>query len=170
MKNKGFSLVEVVIYSALAVLVLSAIVSSMISLNSSFSVIKADYSANKSAAAIFETLSREIRNSISVNSLTTTTTSTSSFSTLILNSKDPATGQAITLGFTPQNGILYYDKNGQTLGPLNSTSSQLTNFLVKSVSSGNSTGLKIDATFLVVKNKATSTINFSSFYVLRGTY
>lgn len=165
--KKGFSLLEVLIYSAMAAVLMIAMSSSLISLNKAFQNIRADFSINQNLSEIVGVLSTEVRRATSVDSVN------SQFGVgggkLFLNSID-SSGINSKSNFVLQNGVLYYQKGSSSSVALNSDKIFLKKFDVYSLSSSHSYAVKIDFSFDYLKNGATTTQNISNMYILRGSY
>ena len=167
MKHRGFSLVEVIVYAAIAVVLLGAVVAGVVSLTNTMSVIRADYALSRAASLSFETISREARNAISIDNANSTFGS--SPGRLTLNTKDSG-GSNITVEFYVSNGVLQYRNGAGAPSPLHGSSTAVTQFIVRSVPTNNSTALRFDLAFQVQKGTSLVTESFFASYLIRGSY
>lgn len=165
--KRGFSLVEVLIYSAIATALLIVMSTSLISLNRSFQVVRGDFAVNQGVTSVIESLAREIRGATSVD--TVNSILGNSTGKLVLNNID-ASGQNHKSSFTLQNGILNYQKDPQAEFVINGGGIQVTKFFLTPLTSPHSYAVKVDLTFTYLKNGSTTTQNFSNMYILRGSY
>ena len=70
-QNSGYTLVEIIVYAALLVVLLGAIVNSMVLLTSSYKSIKAGRNTENAALSAMDQMTRDIRSSSSVNGAST---------------------------------------------------------------------------------------------------
>lgn len=165
--KRGFTLVEVLIYSAVGTALLIVMSVSIVSLQRSFQMIQTDFVVNQSVSSVFETLSREIRGATSVD--TVNSVLGRDVGVLSLNKIDRS-GQNNKSNFILSDGILYYQKGSEERVALNRKEAPITRFTLNALTSPHSYAVKIDLAILHFKDKATTTENFSTTYILRGSY
>lgn len=167
-EERGFTLVESMIYIALLVVLFAGIVQAVILLSSSYRNVKTVRSIESSAIMAIDRMNREIRNAISVN--TAQTTYNSSPGSLALVSFD-SDGDPLAIRFYISNQRLMLEENGVSLGPLTSADTAVTSLIFRSFSTTTSSAVKIE---LQLANASTSsyaiTKNFYTTAVLRGSY
>ena len=165
-QEKGFSLVEVLIYSGMLILITFFIVQSIIALVKSHSKVVLDRSVEYSSEAAINKIIGEIKNASSVN------TGSSSFGTnpgtLSLNGTENSV--SYTIAFSVQNGAIVFSKDGGVSVPLTSSDVSVTSMIFKIASTTNSIAIKVDATIYGTKRDYSKTLNLSDFAILRGSY
>lgn len=112
--SKGFSLVEMLVYMAVLSMILILVVASLVFVMNSIKEIQASKAIENSAIVSLERISREIRNAVSVETL--------SSDILILESKDDNSFQ-----FSVENGVLVLTEDGASKGPLTSSEAEVSN-------------------------------------------
>ncbi len=168
-KSRGMSLVELVIYMAMLVVLLSAIIQSVLILSTHYRGVRNTRDIEDSAIAVFDRLVREARSADDI--VTASSTFLVSPGAVALLSTDATTGQSTTTRFFVSNGKVRISENGIDLGPLTKESVSVLGFTVYQITSSNSKGLKIELSLQA--DEATPAIISKNFYttvVLRGTY
>lgn len=122
-KNKGFSLVEMLVYIAILVFVLAIIIEVVLSVARSERVISSVRSIENSAVLALERISREIRQSDSVNVSSSVLGSHPGI--LVLNGEDLA-GNPRTVEFYLSNSRLNIRENGVDQGSLTQNDARVT--------------------------------------------
>ena len=152
-KNKGFTLVEVLIYIACLVLIMSAIVEISISVNKVYSHIHSINTLENSAINVLHQLSKDIHNANQVQSIST------SPAHFIFTSED-GNGNMTTQEYYVENGIIYVKKNNTQVVALNDSLASVSNFEAYPVFAGSSTALTSKISLQVFDNGATTTEDF----------
>ena len=149
--QKGFTLVETIVYAALFVIILGAIINSVFVLSTSYRHVKNVKNAQMSALTAMDRISREIRQANSVNG------SGTSYNT-------PSGSLALDTGeeFYLSNGKIMMEQNNVSQGALTANSVQVGTLTFRPISTGNSEGIKIEMT---IEDK-----NFYNTVMLRGSY
>lgn len=150
-KHKGFTLAETIVYSALFVVILGAIINSVFILSTSYRHIRDVKNAQMSALTAMDRMSREIRKASSISGGGTSYNTPSG--TLTLN-----TGAEFFLS----NGKIMMEQNNVSQGALTASDMQVGTLTFRHISTGNSEGVKIEMT---IENK-----NFYNTVMLRGSY
>ena len=169
----GYSFVEVIIYLALLVILLLAIINGTLLLAQNYRNVKAVRDIESSAIDSMDRMTREIHNAISVNG--TQTTYYTSPGSLMLNTTDTS-NNAITLRFYLQGGKVLMDRNGVFVGPLTESDVTASSLIFRSITSSTSVAVKIEMTLQASSTQQTASgtgaiiKNFYDTAVLRGSY
>lgn len=159
MKKTGFTLIEMLVYVAIAAGVLAASVNSISILMKSFNNARVTSKINNSAEAAMERMTREIRNARAVNA---SSILGSSPGRLKLDTYD-AFGAATTIEFYLNNGILTVAEGGGAGNPLTLGGVSVSNLVFRQITNSIiSKAIKVEAT-----------INGKNFYdtaILRNSY
>jgi hypothetical protein len=161
-KNKGFSLVEVLVYISILTLVLSIIIGSLITMAQIQERVIAGKAVDRSAVVALDRLLREVRLSDSVDTIN----SVFNVSESILSVERE--GVSGPLMFYVLNDVFYLEKEGETYRLINENVT-VENFFVKRVNSGESEAVRVN---LVLSYPYSDGSVEQSFYVtaiLRGS-
>lgn len=167
-KNEnGFSLVEMIIYacilSVLTIVTINAIFSSV----RSFAEFRVERDLNSSAISLMERLTREIRSAYAVD----VTQSSFNVNPGRLTVMDKNAGGADTaVEFYVENNLIKIKENGVATGSLVSSSTVVTNFIVRSMASSNSTAIKIEMGLTATRAMISKSGNYYATILLRGSY
>lgn len=164
--QKGFTLIETIIYIALFVLISLALTSITISVDRLYANIQSTIEVESSALVSLDRMSRDIRNGVSIVASSTFGVSPGR---LVLSSKDRL-GTVRTVEYYVLDGMLRVKENDIDVGQLTSSSTPVSNLVFIQITTPHSTGVKIDMSLQAFKNGATSTEQFWGTYVLRGSY
>ena len=164
--QKGFSLVEVLIYAALLIGITFFIVQSTVTLLKSHSKISLDRSVEYSAESAMNKMIAEIKNASSIN-LAGSSLGTNP-GTLFLSGTE--SGASYTILFSIQNGVVVFSKNGAPNVPVTSSDVSVSNLMFRATSTLNSSAVKVDLTVSATKSGFSKSLNLESFAVLRGSY
>ncbi len=162
--QKGFSLVEMMVYIAILSIVFSALVTSANSMVKTFGKLKASEEVAHTGTVVLERLTRELRRASSVDYFT------SSLSTdpgiLTLNTRDWS-GNSTTATITLSGGRIMFTEGG-TSSPLSASGVTVTNLMFTHLSNTNTEGVLIEFTAKKTGGNATITKEFRTFTVLDG--
>jgi prepilin-type N-terminal cleavage/methylation domain-containing protein len=158
--NKGFSLIEMLIYIVLLTVIFLLIINTMLSFTSSYREIGALRAADHAGIDAMERMTREIRDAASVDSANSSFNTSSGYLTL--------TKSGTTTKFYVQNNYLQMDINGSYLGPLTGSSTAVTSLIFNLISTTTSSAVKIDLTVQGISGTVIKTKQFHSTIVLRG--
>ncbi|MBI5816966.1 MAG: type II secretion system protein [Candidatus Yonathbacteria bacterium] len=164
--ERGFTLIEMVVYAAVLGVLTVVAINSMLIMTQAYASLRASRDLNASATAVLERMTREIRTATGIDPSSVTGTNPSD---LVLNTKD-AGGAATTVEFYVQNGLINVKEGGVAKGALMTSSTQATNFVVRTMSGTNSKAVKIELTITATRGTKSKTRNFYNTVVLRGTY
>jgi len=164
--NRGFSLIEVLIYLALLVLLSSVVVGIVLSLSNTFYNIRANRALETGAIATLERMALEIRNADSIL-----------LSGSILNTSPGELEVIQNIDETSQNIRFYVDEGnvnvsidggeGSTLFP---SAVSVDSLIFRRVVNGVSEGVRIELSLQSVVGRISLTKLFTDFVILRGSY
>jgi prepilin-type N-terminal cleavage/methylation domain-containing protein len=166
--KKGFTLVESLIYIVIFAVISIALVESVIYTNRTYLAIRSTHSLENSAITSFEKMSRDIRNAYSV--IVASSTLGVSPGVLSIKSKD---GNGIIHDiqyYLDSQKMLRVKDNGVDVGKLTASTTPVSNLVFTQITTNNSTAIKVDMSIQIFKNNATTTEQFWSTYILRGSY
>ena len=164
-KNKGYSLIEIVVYLAIFSALSVLVINSFIVILGSFNTTRANRDLLQSGSKTMERLSREIRQAESVDLVNSTLGS--SPGVLQLNSRDSA-GTAMTVRFAIASGNLNLYENGTLVDNLVTENISPTSLIFRRITTTNGDAVKIELT--VQDTSSSKTENFYNTVILRGTY
>lgn len=165
-KKEGFTLLEVLIYTAVLAMLLIIVSKSLIVVISTYRAFDARRDIQDSAISSIERITREIRNAGSVS------TSGSAFGSnpgsLVISVNEE--GTPVTREFSISNGRLHLYEDGNDLGPLTSADVEVQNLIFYHLTTENSELVKIELGLVAGEGK--NQVNKSFFFstVLRGSY
>lgn len=163
---RGFTLIEMVVYAAvLGVLSVLAMNSTLI-MTQVYSSLRASRDLNQSATTVLERMTREIR---TANAIDASSVINANPSDLVLNTKDSG-GANTTVEFYVLNGLINIKEGGVAQGTLMTSSTQVDNFVVRTITSTNFKAVKIELTMTATRGTKSKTRNFYNTIVLRDSY
>ena len=169
-RAKGFTLVETIFYLAFLVILIGIVVTFVVSISKTYQNIQATKNVESSAVFSLERMTRDIRNAISVNTAQSAL-ATSTAGVLLLNTTDVAGNpQTIEFYVDANTGAIAVDSNGSYIGPLTLAGVTVNALEFRLTTSTNSQAVKIDLGLTSVVGGASTTKNFYSTVVLRGSY
>ncbi len=140
--KKGYTLVEMVIYVSVMSIVTLLIVNTVLTFSKSYKEINALRIVDGSAIDSMERISREVRGSVSVDTVNSTLGSNPGVLTLIQSSGS----QSTTTKFYVESGTLKVDVNGVYSGPLTGTGIVVDSLVFSKIDSNVTSAIKIDMT------------------------
>ena len=169
-QKHGFTLVETIFYLTFLVIFIGIVITLIVSLAKTYQTIQATKNLESSAVFSLERMTRDIRNAISVdvgNSVLASTTK----GVLTLNTTD-AGGESQTIKFyvASNTGAISVDEDGSYVGPLTLSGVVVNQLEFQLATSTNSQAVKINLSLTSVEGSASTTKNFYSTIVLRGSY
>lgn len=159
-QQKGFTLIETLIYIACFALILIAIAEISISVNKVYAHVRALGTLQTSAINSFQNLSRDTKAASQVQMLSNNPAH------FILTSG--AQGNTSTQEYYVDGGMLYLKKNNSQIITLIDSSVQVSDFEVYPVSAGSSTALTTKLSLQIFENGATTTQNFQLTDLMNG--
>lgn len=122
---------------------------------------------NSSATSLLERITREIRSAHGIDGAQSTFGSNSGRLTLL--TKDSG-GVDTTVEFYVENGTLKIKEGGVAMGALTSSSTAVTNFIVRSLSNPKSSAVKTEFGLTATRSGVSKSGNFYTTIILRGGY
>lgn len=165
--KKGFSLVEMVIYAVILSILTIVTINSTFSIVRSFTEFRVARDLNSSASSLVERVTREIRTAHGIDGAQSTFDASPGRLTLL--TKDSG-GADTTVEFYVENGILKIKEGGVAMGALISSSTAVTNFVVRSLSNPKSSAIKTELGLTATRGGISKSGNFYSTILLRGGY
>ncbi|MEY2671890.1 MAG: hypothetical protein RL687_307 [Candidatus Parcubacteria bacterium] len=165
--NKGFSLVEILIYVGIFSIISVAVITSSVVVISSFSKTRDIRNILETGNVVFERMTREIRQSSSVDTAVSVLGSNPGI--LQLNSTD-GSGNARTVKFIIENGALNLYQNGVIVDNLLGSDVSVSNLIFRRIITTAGEAVKIEMTVVNTNTPNTIPRNFNSTIILRGGY
>lgn len=167
MKNRGFIILETLIYMVILVVVIFMIFKSVTSMIVIHRKVILSEALESSSSLSMERILREIRNASSVDIVG------SSFGVspgvLKLSGIDPD-GAAYTITFDMVGGVMRIAKNAGTPSALTSGAITVNSLIFRHLSNSNSEAVRVEVSFVGNTGSDTKTLDLSGFAVLRGSY
>ena len=168
-RTSGFTLIETIFYLTFLVILLGIVISLIVSLSKSHQTIQATKNLESSAIFSLERMTRDIRSASSVD-VGQSQLATSPNGVLVLHTTDIA-GNPETLKFyvSTITGAISVDADGTYVGPLTLAGVLVNQLEFRLATSTDSQAVKIDLGLTSVSGSASTTKNFYSTIVLRGS-
>ncbi|MEI7777605.1 MAG: hypothetical protein WCI52_03285 [bacterium] len=163
--KKGFSLAETIVYIALLAIIFIVVINSLVAIMSSYYSIKSSRDIENSAMLGLDRIERDIKNSSNIAAISTSTNPNS----ITLNTFD-SDNNPLVVRFYVSSGTLLVDENGSYSGPLSDSDVTVSSLLFSPISTGNSSGVKIQMTLQSGTSSAFKSKNFYDTAVMRGSY
>lgn len=161
--NKGFSIIELIVYLAIFTAMSVVVINSFIIVLSTFSTIRTNQDLLDSGSVSMDRISREIRQAKSIDVVNSTS------DTLQLNSTN-SSGDNVVIKFKKDGILLNLYEDGNIVGNLLAQNIILNSISFDRISTGKSEGVKIKMILQDSRSKANKTENFYDTVVLRGGY
>ncbi len=165
--SRGYSLIEIVIYTILLTLLAGAATDMLFSLSSATRSLQSLEAVDESAQSSLERIVRETRGSLSIDTLRSTLGT--SPGDLYLNSID-VNGASTTVEFFMTGQSIHIKEAGIDLGPLTADNVRVTNLVFRRIATTTSQAVKIELTLESGTSTNYFSKNFYSSAVLRGSY
>lgn len=163
--KKGFSLVEIIVYIALASILTIAVFRGLNVIISSYNQVKTIRQISNSAITVMDRMTREIKNSTDIVADESSFGNESGVLTVMNDHNEPST----TVKFYIDNSRVYVSENGGDGEPLTDEGVSVSSLIFRSISNSTASAVKIELT-LTSPNGVTSTKNFYGTATLRGSY
>lgn len=157
-KNKGYSLIEILIYLAIFTAMSILVINSFIIILSSFNTTNSNRKILESGLKSMERISREIRKADSIDIANTTSTNLQ-----LINNAGVAK-------ISSENNDLNLYLNNNLEGNLLDPNIDITNLVFRRITTAKSEAVKIEMTLLDTKSKNMKSGNFYNTIILRGGY
>lgn len=158
--KQGYTILELLFYIAFFSVLSLVVINAMIAMSSSFKE-TAIHSRLAQGGNIMERISREIRSSVNINSISATD--------LVLDSKDEA-GVSKTVEFLLNGSDIQLLENGVLIGNLNNPNLLVTNLSFTQIDTNKSKAVKISFSIRAVDDLSLRVEDFYDTVVLRGIY
>lgn len=165
--KRAFTLVEMVVYSAILGVIAVLATNSTLAMTRAFTDLRVSRDLNSSATALFERLTRDVRSAYDIDAAQSTFGSNPG--RLMLNTKDSG-GANTTIEFYVTGNRVNIREGGVDQGSIMTTSTSASSFIVRELANTNTKAVKVEATISATRGGITKTRNFNTTVVLRGTY
>lgn len=167
LENKGFTLIEMIIYAGILSVLTIVTVNATFSAIKSFAEFRVSRDLNSSASSLMERMTREIRMAHGIDEAQSTFGANPGRLTLLT---EDSSGANTTVEFYVENGTLKIKEGGVAMGALTSSSTAVTNFIVRSLSNPKSSAIKTELGLTAARSGISKSGNFYSTIILRGGY
>ena len=168
--NKGFSLVEIIIYLAIMVVIALAVVQSIILVVKSNKQSFVSNNIKNSAVSALEEMTRDIRNATSIDLASSTLKAANG--RLQLNSTDTFGNQKVTTFYLRSNVLMINasSSSGVLAGPITFSGTKVLSLKFIPITTQSSSAVKIE---MVIESNNQGVVEDQNFYsttILRGSY
>ena|SRR3989344_2174962 len=164
--NRGLTLVEMIIYTAIVSLLTLTVVNSIIQLNTAYRQFKVVRTIGQSATFSMERISREIRGASSVD----IGQSILDVNPGVLQLKQVTGGVTRLVKFYLDGDIIKISENDVEEGPLTSNRASVTNLVFRLIVTPNSEAVRVEMTISASTNSYSKSEKFYDTIVIRGSY
>lgn len=164
--NKGFTLVEVLIYIVVMLIMLGVIFGVVVSFVQANRKIKISKNIESSAIAVFERITREIHDAKDINMMESLFNSNPGV--LELSTTDNFGNDRVVKFYVDAGQIIHMNENGVDIGALTLQDVKATNLIFKLVSTPNSKAVRIEMTLQSGSNNEVKVNNFYNTAILRS--
>lgn len=165
-RQKGLVLIEMIFYIFLLTLTLFAVTNALFSLGRSFRTLENTVAIEASAQVGLERMTRDIRNSVSIDAVSLLDVSPGK---LVLEKYD-SDGNLVTIEFSLVDEKIHVFESGIDTGPLVPDSVRVTNFVFRKIDTTRSSAVKIEMSVESGQGDQIKSKLFYSTIVLRGSY
>jgi len=162
--QKGYTLVEAIVYVSILAIFFITIVNSLLAFSKPYRELTMLRIIERSGLESMEKISREIRGATSVDIVNSTLGTSPGVLTLI----STAGGVSTTTKFYVDNGILKLDVNGTYYGPLTNATTTVTSLVFYRMTNTNSTAVKYDMTLEMTIGSTTKSKSYHSTVILKS--
>lgn len=162
--KKGFTLIEVIIYSALVVIILGVLTNAILVVSNSYRRMATYRDIENGAMLAMNRMSREIKSASDINGSQTVYDNANG--SLMLNLGSTAT----TSRFYVSGGSIILDENGVQTGSLTPSSVTVSSLIFRHIVSTSSEAVKIEVIIQGEGQNSSISKNFYNTIVLRGSY
>ncbi len=163
-KEKGFSLIEMIVYISILAFMLIIVTEVIYSINSSQRVMRAVRDIESSALISLDRIGREVRGATSINVASSTLGTNPGV--LVLNSTD-GSGAARVVRFYLSSGRVRMSENGVDAGALTESSATTTSLIFRRFATSTAEGIRIGVALESGTSTYYRTENFYSSLLIR---
>ena len=163
--TKGFTLVEMLVYISIMTIIFTVIVTTILSFTTSYHRLAALRLLDHSATDALERMTRDIRNSTSIDAINSTFGSSNGVLSLIATQNAVST----TTKFYLASSVLKVNVNSVLIGPLTTTNVVVTSLAFTSLLSTNTSAVKVDMTLAATDGPLTVTKLYHTTIILKGS-
>lgn len=163
--TKGFSLIEMLVYVSVMTVIFLIVVQTVLLFTSSYHRLTALRTLDHSASDSMERMTRDIRNATSVDALNSVFGGTTGSLSVVANLNSVST----TTKFYLVSQALDVSINGSLIGPLTNTPVSVTALTFTSLTSANTTAVKVDMTLVVTDGPVTLSKKYHTTIILKGS-
>lgn len=163
----GFSLLEMVVYSALLGIVAVLLMHSLFAGVRAWTDMRLSHDMNRSALSVFDRMAFEIRASYDIYTPASVLGSSPGRLSLL---KENDAGVNSTAEFYIATSSVRIKENGADAGPLTPDNATVNSFIVRPITTTHSKGVKIELSMTVTRGALSRTRTFYNTFVLRGSY
>lgn len=165
--NKGYTLVEMIVYVAVATILLLVMVQSALIMGNIHKRSRAFLDINAAALTAFSRFSRDIRKATSIDTVNSTLNASSGKLVLLMRKAD---GSNDTTVLYLSEAKVKVDENGVYKGDLTQDNMAVSNLTFRKFTNASSTAVRIEMTLAPDASSTVPALNFYGTYVLRGSY
>ncbi|RJQ33648.1 hypothetical protein C4568_04195 [Candidatus Parcubacteria bacterium] len=166
-KERGVSLIEMLIYTAILILIVMAVGSTVLAFSRVYRSIIAEQKVEEAGHVAMERIMREIKKGSSIDSAGSSFASATG--ALALNTTDDG-GDPIIVRFFLSDSNMHVSEDGEDIGPLLPQGASVTRFYLTSITTAISRAVKVELTVESGTSTSYRSKNFYGTAVLRGSY
>lgn len=166
--NKGFSLVEAIVYIAVFSIIFLALVTTVLVVNRSYGEIRVERTIDSNALSAYDRLSREIRNASDVDQADSLFNSSPGTLALFIGSG----AEQIIRRFYLSDGAMAVSDNGVFQGHLTAKEASTTSLVFRLIAATSTKAVRIEMNISPISTTTSTTADtkFYGTFVLRSTY
>ena len=166
-KESGYTMVELLVYISVLAFMMLIIVSSLLGISKIYRQVRIVELLHSNANTAMETIAREVRTAISVD--TAASTLDSANGVLKLNSRN-ISGNTKTVTFSLSSGRIQMSENAVSLGPITSANATIGEMYFEHIDNTVSEAIKYYVTVSVGSGDYARTETFYDTIVMKGSY
>lgn len=160
-------MLEMIIYAAILSILTIVTINATFSAIKSFAEFRASRDLNSSATSLLERMTREIRSAHGIDGAQSILGANPGRLTLLTKN---SLGADTAVEFYVENGTLKIKEGGVAMGALTSSSTAVTNFIVRSLSNPKSKAIKTELGITSTRSGVSKSAKFYNTIILRGEY
>lgn len=167
MRNRGFTLIEMVIYTVFVALIAIVSVNAILSMTKTFADLRIARDINNTATVAVERVVREIRNANDIQQAQSTFGTSPGRLTLDTTTSG---GAPKTIEFYVDSGRLRVKEDDIDMGPLTSKNVTIDSLIFNLITTSNTSAVKVTLQVTASRGNVSKTKTFYNTVSLRGTY